>query len=131
MRFLLLLMSDTPPYAAAVTRIEAVRRMAAYSRALQYAGVLLGLGRLHPRSICVRFCFGDGHARVVEADAAEPGQVLGGYWMIEVASLAEALEWARRCPAAPVDVIEVRQLREPADFPTDVGPDVTRHAGRG
>ena len=47
-------------------------------------------------------------------------EVLGGYWMIEVASRAEAIAWARRCPAAPNEIIEIRQVQEMADLPPDV-----------
>jgi len=46
--------------------------------------------------------------------------VLGGYWMIQVKSKEEALEWAKRCPASDNEVIEVRQVQEFADFPADV-----------
>jgi hypothetical protein len=46
--------------------------------------------------------------------------VLGGYWMIQVKSKEEAIEWASRCPASENEVIEVRQVQEMADFPADV-----------
>jgi hypothetical protein len=45
---------------------------------------------------------------------------LGGYWMIDVRSREEAIEWARRCPAGDNDVIEVRRVQELSDFPEDV-----------
>jgi hypothetical protein len=47
---------------------------------------------------------------------AEAKEVLGGYWMIDVKSREEAVEWARRCPAAPGDVIEIRRVFEASDF---------------
>ena len=47
-------------------------------------------------------------------------EVLGGYWLISVKSKAEAIEWARRCPAGDGNVIEIRQVQEMADFPADV-----------
>jgi len=46
--------------------------------------------------------------------------VLGGYWMIDVASREEAIAWATRCPAGTNEVIEIRQVQEMADFPADV-----------
>jgi hypothetical protein len=46
--------------------------------------------------------------------------VIGGYWMIQVKSKEEAIEWASRCPASGNEVIEVRQVQEFADFPADV-----------
>jgi hypothetical protein len=51
---------------------------------------------------------------------AEAKDVLGGYWMIDVASRQEAIDWAKRCPASPNEVIEVRQVQEMEDFPPDV-----------
>ena len=50
----------------------------------------------------------------------ETKEVVGGYWMIQVNSKEEAIEWARRCPAGDGDVIEVRQVFEMSDFPADV-----------
>ena len=46
--------------------------------------------------------------------------MLGGYWMIEVASLAEAIAWAKKCPASNNETIEIRQVQEMGDFPPDV-----------
>jgi hypothetical protein len=46
--------------------------------------------------------------------------VIGGYWMIQVKSKAEAIEWASRCPASANEVIELRQVMEMSDFPPDV-----------
>ena len=51
---------------------------------------------------------------------AEAKEVLGGYWMIQVKSKEEAIEWASRCPASDNEVIEMRQVQEMADFPADV-----------
>lgn len=51
---------------------------------------------------------------------AEAKEVLGGYWMIQVKSKEEAVEWASRCPASDNEVIEVRQVQEVSDFPADV-----------
>jgi hypothetical protein len=46
--------------------------------------------------------------------------VIGGYWMIEVVSKEEAIEWAKKCPASSNETIELRQVQEMADFPADV-----------
>jgi hypothetical protein len=57
---------------------------------------------------------------VTDGPFAEAKEVLGGYWMIDVKSKAEAIEWASRCPAGDNEVIEVRQVQEFSDFPPDV-----------
>jgi hypothetical protein len=57
---------------------------------------------------------------VVDGPFAEAKEVLGGYWIIEVKSKAEAIEWATRCPGSENEVIEVRQIQAMEDFPADV-----------
>jgi hypothetical protein len=57
---------------------------------------------------------------VANGPFTEAKEVVGGYWMIQVKSKEEAVEWASRCPAADNEVIEVRQVQEFSDFPADV-----------
>jgi hypothetical protein len=90
--------------------------MMKYNESLQKAGVLLALDGLHPPSMGARVSFPGGKARVTDGPFAEAKEVLGGYWMIQVKSRAEAIEWASRCPASENEVIEIRQVQELADF---------------
>ena len=122
MRFMLLMIPRGYAQAAPGTLPEAaaVARMMAYNRELQQAGVLLGLDGLHPPSMGARVSFEGGRPTVTDGPFAEAREALGGYWMLDVASRDEAIEWARRCPAGPNEVIEVRQVQEMADFPEDV-----------
>ena len=99
---------------------KAVARMMKYNESLQKAGVLLALDGLHPPSMGARVSFQSGTAKVTDGPFAEAKEVLGGYWMIQVKSRDEALEWAKRAPMADNEVIEVRQVMEMADFPPDV-----------
>ena len=57
---------------------------------------------------------------VTEGPFAETKEVVGGYWMIQVNSKEEAIQWASRCPASDNEIIEIRQVQEFADFPADV-----------
>ena len=91
-----------------------------YNTALQQAGVLLALDGLHPPSMGARVSFESGKPKVSDGPFAESKEVLGGYWMIDVKSREEAIEWAKRCPGSPNEVIEVRQVQEMDDFPADV-----------
>jgi len=75
---------------------------------------------LHPPSMGARVSFPGGKPKVSDGPFAEAKEVLGGYWMIQVKSKEEAIEWACRCPASENEVIEIRQVQEMADFPTDV-----------
>ena len=89
--------------------------MARYAK----AGALLSLDGLHPGFKGARVAFAGGRPRVTDGRLAEGKEVVGGYWMIEAKSRDEAVEWARRCPAADGDVIEVRQVFEVSEFPQE------------
>jgi hypothetical protein len=66
------------------------------------------------------FHFSGGKPKVTDGPFTEAKEVIGGYWMIQVRSKEEAIEWASRCPASNGEVIEVRQVQEFADFPANV-----------
>ena len=122
MRFMMLMIpkgyESAPP--GTMPEAEAVAAMMKYNEALQAAGVLLSLDGLHPPSMGARVSFEGGKPRVTDGPFIETKEVLGGYWMIRVASKQEAIEWASRCPAGDNEIIEVRQVQEFEDFPADV-----------
>jgi hypothetical protein len=128
MRFMLLMIPHGYETAAAGTQpdAEAVTKMMLYNEKLQAAGVLLALDGLHPPAMGARVTFIGGTPQVIEAPFPGVNEVLGGYWMIEVASRDEAIEWARQCPAGDNEVIEIRQVQAFEDFPEDV-----QHAAAG
>jgi hypothetical protein len=99
---------------------ERVAAMMQYNDALQKAGVLLALDGLHPPSMGARVSFSNGKPTVSDGPFAEAKEVIGGYWMIQVKSRDEAIEWAKRCPAADNEVIELRQVQEFTDFPAEI-----------
>jgi hypothetical protein len=99
---------------------KAVTNMMKYNEALQKAGVLLALDGLHPPSMGTRVSFSGGKPKVIDGPFAEAKEVIGGYWMIQVRSKDEAVEWASRCPASDNEMIEVRQVIEITEFPAEV-----------
>jgi hypothetical protein len=99
---------------------EAVSAMMKYNESLQKAGILLALDGLHPPSMGARVSFSGGKPKVTDGPFAEAKEVIGGYWMVQVKSREEAIEWASRCPASDNEVIEVRQVQDFGDFPADV-----------
>jgi len=99
---------------------ERVAAMMRYNEALKDAGVLITLDGLHPLSMGARVSFATGEAVVTDGPFAEAKEVLGGYWMIEVASREEAIAWAKKCPASENEIIEIRQVQEMADFSEEV-----------
>ena len=122
MRFMMLMIPKGYEQAAPGTMpdAKAVAAMMKYNESLQKAGVLLALDGLHPPSMGARVSFRGGKPIVTDGPFAEAKEVLGGYWMIQVKSKEEAVEWASRCPASDNEVIEVRQVQEFSDFPPDV-----------
>ncbi len=122
MRFMMLMIPKGYETAAPGTLPdpERVKAMMRYNETLQKAGILLALDGLHPPSTGARVSFPGGKAKVTDGPFAEAKELLGGYWMIQVKSREEAIEWARRCPGSENEVIEVRQVQEMADFPPEV-----------
>jgi len=122
MRFMMLMIPKGYEKAAAGTMPDpkAVSAMMKYNESLQKAGVLLAFDGLHPPSMGARVTFPGGKPRVADGPFAEAKEVIGGYWMIQVKSKEEAIEWARRCPASDNEMIEIRQVQEMSDFPEDV-----------
>ena len=122
MRFMMLVIPKGYEKAAPGTMPDpkAVAAMMKYNESLQKAGVLLELNGLHPPSAGARVSFSGGIPKVTDGPFIEAKEVIGGYWMIQVKSKEEAIEWASRCPASDNEVIEIRQVQEFADFPADV-----------
>ena len=122
MRFMMLMIPKGYEKAqpGAMPDAQAVAAMMKYNEALQKAGVLLALDGLHPASMGARVSFTGGKPKVTDGPFTEAKEVIGGYWMIQVKSKEEAIEWASRCPASYSEVIELRQVMEFSDFPADV-----------
>ena len=122
MRFMMLMIPGGYESAApgAMPSAEAVQTMMKYNEELEKAGVLIDLAGLHPPSSGARVSFKGGKPTVKDGPFPEVKEVLGGYWMIDVRSREEAIEWARRCPASNNELIEVRRVQEMSEFPDEV-----------
>ena len=95
--------------------------MMAFNTRMVDAGVLIGGDGLKPsrKGARVRYA-GAGAVTIVDGPFTESKEILGGYWLIQVASLADAIGWARQAPCPAGEFIEIREIYEPEDF----GPDV-------
>ncbi|SFO73344.1 Uncharacterized conserved protein [Variovorax sp. OK605] len=123
MRFMLLMIPhgyESAPPGTIPDDVDAVSAMMAYNESMQKAGVLISCDGLHPPSMGARVSFKDRKPKVVDGPFAEAKEVLGGFWVIDVPSRADAIEWATRCPGGDNEVIEVRQIQEFDDYPADV-----------
>jgi hypothetical protein len=122
MRFMLVVVTQGYETAAAnaAPGAEPVAKLMEYNKSLQKAGVLLGLDGLFPPSAGARVSHINGKATVMEGPftgAKETGgDTIAGYWIIQVRSREEAIEWARRAPMADNEIIEVRRICEMGDF---------------
>ncbi len=128
MRFLMLMIprvyqsegADSPTATTGVPDAETVAAMMRFNQDLQDAGALLALDGLHPLSSGARIRFAEGGPTLMDGPFTEAKEVIGGYWMLQVASKQEAIDWAMRCPAQNGDMLELRQVQEMSDFPQDV-----------
>ena len=122
MRFMMLVIpkgyESAPP--DTMPNAEQVAEMMKYNESLAKAGVLLSLDGLHPPASGARVSFHGGKPRVTDGPFSEAKECVGGYWIIQVKSREEAIEWAKRAPMADNEIIEVRQVHEMEDFPADV-----------
>ena len=122
MRFMMLVIPKGYEKAAPSAEPDAkhLYEMNIYNESLANAGVLLSLDGLAPPSAGARVSFAGGKPKVTDGPFAEAKECVGGYWMIQVKSKEEAIEWAKRCPLEETGRIEIRQVQEMSDFPPDV-----------
>jgi hypothetical protein len=122
MRFMMLVIpkgyESAPP--GTLPDAEGVAKMMKFNTALQESGALIACDGLHPPSMGARVSFKGGKASVTDGPFIEAKEVLGGYWMIDVKSKADAIAWASKCPMGDNELIEIRQVQEMEDFPRDV-----------
>jgi hypothetical protein len=101
--------------------------MTAYNEELVKAGVMLAGEGLHPSEKGVRVAFGGGERKVIDGPFAETKELLAGFWIWQVKSLDEAVEWVKRMPA-PDDgeeaVVEIRPVFDAEDFGDEFTPDL-------
>jgi hypothetical protein len=112
MEYLLLIHSD-PTAFDKLTETQRAQGMAAYnaySQALTQAGVLRGANRLRPNDASTTVRVRDGKTEVLNGPFADTREQLGGYFLIDVPNLDEALSWAARCPGASHGTMEVRPV---------------------
>jgi len=99
--------------------------MTSFNEELLKAGVLLAVEGLRPSSHGVRVRFGGGHSTVIDGPFSESKELVGGFWLWQVKSLAEAIEWLRRSPFRRVDrEVEIRPVMETEDFADSLTPEI-------
>jgi hypothetical protein len=120
MRFMLSLPAPVDVQETLQPSLELVTAMRKYSDDMRKAGVLLLAEGLHPSSKATRIKLSSGKRVFTDGPFAEAKELIAGFWMIQVKSREEALEWASRCPLAEGGVVEIRPLFENSDFPPEL-----------
>jgi hypothetical protein len=125
MRFMMLVKADKSSEAGVLPDEKMLSTMGKYNEEMAKAGVLLDLSGLHSSAKGARVRFSGGKPAVTDGPFTEAKELIAGYWLIQVKSREEAIEWAKRVPFHDGEV-EVRQVFELTDFPAS--PAVERAA---
>lgn len=134
MRFMLLIKGDPEP--GQLPSEELMAAMGRYNEELMKAGVLLDLSGLHPSAVGARVKYSGGKRTVIDGPFAESKELVAGYWIIQVKSKEEAIEWAKRVPFeaggeyGDEAEVEVRQVFELEDFGESPAVDRARELGK-
>ncbi len=126
MRFMILLKANQDTEAGILPSEEPLTAMGKYNEELVKAGVLLAAEGLQPSSKGARVQFSGAKRTVVDGPFAETKELIAGFWLIQVRSKEEAIEWVKRCPN-PLEgeaEIEIRQVFEASDFGEVLTPEL-------
>jgi hypothetical protein len=110
-----------------VPDFKSMEKMGKYNEQLQKAGVLLALdGLTPPATMSARVTFKSGKSKVTDGPFPETKEAVGGYWIIQVQSREEALEWASRIPGEDNVVVEVRRMFDVTDFDPETQKEIQK-----
>lgn len=129
MRFMVFVKATAESEAGVMPTEQELTEMTRYNEELVKAGVLLAGEGLHPSSRGVRVRFEGGKPTVIDGPFAETKELVAGFWMLQVRSREEAIEWARRIPFREGEV-EIRQVFEDDDFGEAFTPELREAEAR-
>ena len=113
-----------------VPDLKSMEVMGKYNEELGKAGVLIALdGLTPPATMSARVTFQGGKSTVTDGPFPEAKEVIGGYWIIQVKSREEALEWASRIPGSDIEMVEVRRLFDMTDFDPEMQKEIQKRFG--
>jgi hypothetical protein len=132
MRFMVLVKADKNTEAGALPDEKLLTEMGKFNEELAKAGVLLAGEGLHPSSKGARVHFSGSKRTVIDGPFAETKELVAGYWLWNVKSKEEAIEWVKRCPnpTGTEAVIEIRQVFEAEDFGPAFTPELKEQEAR-
>lgn len=126
MRFMLIVHATKESEAGVMPSEELLTAMGKYNEELVKAGIMLAGEGLHPSSRGARVRFSGSKRTVIDGPFAETKELIAGFWLIQVKSLEEAIEWVKRCPNPMNEEsdIEIRQVFEAEDFGAEFTPEL-------
>ena len=132
MRFMVMVKATRDSEAGIMPSEQLLAEMGKFNEELVKAGIMLAGEGLHPSSKGARVRFSGKQRTVIDGPFAETKELVAGYWLWQVKSLAEAIEWVKRCPnPMPGDSeIEIRQVFEAEDFGAEFTPELKEQAER-
>lgn len=132
MRFMILVKATKDSEAGVMPSEKILAEMGAFNEALVKAGVLLAGEGLHPSSKGVRVQFSGNRRTVIDGPFVETKELIAGYWLWQVKSKEEAIEWVKRCPnpTGEEGEIEIRQVFEAEDFGAEFTPELREQEER-
>ena len=129
MRFMVIVKADKSSEAGVLPNQKLLTEMGKYNEELAKAGILLAAEGLQPSSKGVRVRFSGGKKTVLDGPFAETKELVAGFWLWQVKSKAEAIEWLKRAPFREGEV-EIRQVFETADFGDALTPEIREQEDR-
>jgi hypothetical protein len=132
MRFMMIMIPKDYETAKAgwVPNFKEMEKMGKYNEDLGKAGILLALdGLTPPATMSARVTFKGGKSKVTDGPFPEAKEVIGGYWIIQVKSREEALEWASRIPGNDGETVEIRRMFDLTDFDAETQKDIKKKFG--
>ena len=132
MRFMIIMKADKTTEAGGLPDEKILTEMGKFNEELVKAGVMLAGEGLHPSSKGARVKFSGGKASVIDGPFSEAKELVAGFWLWQVKSKAEAIEWVKRCPHPSHGEmeIEVRQVFEAEDFGAEFTPELREQEER-
>jgi hypothetical protein len=133
MRVMVIVKATKNSEAGVMPSEKLLKDMGKFNEQLVKAGIMLAGEGLHPSSKGKRIVFSGGKRSVVDGPFAETKELIAGYWLWQVKSLDEAVEWARRCPdpmPGEEAVLEIRPVFEIDDFGDNATPEIREHDAR-
>jgi hypothetical protein len=130
MRFMVIVKANEESEAGVLPSREIIAEMGKYNEELVKAGVLLAAEGLHPSSKGARVKFSGGKRTVIDGPFAETKELIAGFWLIQVRSREEAIEWVKRAPFGGGTELEIRQVFEQEDFGPNLTPELREQEKR-